>query len=101
MAVPGPADLPFRSGEASYQPHQASALSSRMLWEEFALQTVALCGGLWRALAGTTVRYHCGLLSQIDVGLGTRIDNYWDGSVVNRARVWPAKSQRNIVVPKQ
>lgn len=27
ITVPGPADLPFRSGEASYQPLQASALS--------------------------------------------------------------------------
>lgn len=58
--------------------------------KEFALQTVALCGaGAGRAL---TVRYHCGLLSQIVVGLSRQIDNCWHVSVINRARVCPAKS---------
>lgn len=55
ITVPGPADLPFRSGEAAYQPHQASALSSRRPWKEFALQTVALCGGT--LLGGTTAAF--------------------------------------------
>ena len=53
ITVPGPADLPFRSGEASYQAHQASALKN-------AVEGVCITNSsaLWR---DTTVPYHCGL----------------------------------------
>lgn len=60
ITVPGPADLPFRSGEASYQPLQASALSS----EDSLLGRVCITNSsaVWRALGrallcGTTAAF--------------------------------------------